>query len=655
MIIADVFADYNSNDVALEKIVITPVRYAQETQKIASSMSLITQQEIKDLNAQTVPDILRLQTGLVVRDYYGNGTKASVDLRGFGETAGSNTLILVDGRRINEIDLSGVDWTQIPLDRVERIEIVRGANSVLYGDNAVGGVINVITKTGKGKPHFEFESTFGSYDMNKQKLSISGSQKNLSYFFNLSRSSTDGYRKNSDYKDNDFYSKFIYDLSDDISLSLSSGFHDSDYGLPGSLRESQLATSSRRDSMYMDDNAGEEDYYILTDSRIKFLDNNEFALPISFRKRYMNTYWGTGGWGVNRSGIDTIGICPKLILNTNIFKRPNITNFGLDFYKVDSTLRDYSLAGAKTGDSDVDKKSLGVYLQNDFSIFDNLIFNTGYRYEKVRYDFDYLDFTGMYTNVDDLTKFKEQVFKTGLVYGYKDNCSVFLNIAKSYRLPVTEEFMRYNFFAWPFGRYINKSLVPQRALNYEIGFTNVFDSKLETSLTGFLMKLKNELYFNPVTFNNENYDKTEHRGLEMGWKLNMLENLSLFGNYTFTEAILDRGMYNNNQIPAVPRHKATFGLNWKITSRLHLNGVLSYIGERYFISDQAHNYPKMDDFATADIKISYNFSAAEAFIGINNIFNDMYSEYGVISTIFNERGYYPSPGRNFTFGFSCRY
>ena len=65
------------------------------------------------------------------------GKSASVDIRGFGETAPLNTLVLVDGRRVNEIDLSGVDWTQIPLDQIERIEIVRGAGSVLYGDNAL--------------------------------------------------------------------------------------------------------------------------------------------------------------------------------------------------------------------------------------------------------------------------------------------------------------------------------------------------------------------------------------------------------------------------------------------------------------------------------------------------------------------------------------
>ncbi len=640
------------SDVTLGKIVVTPVRYPREMKKIAGSVSIITREDINNSNAQTVPDILRTQTGLVVRDYYGNGTKVTVDLRGFGETAGSNTLILIDGRRINEIDLSGVDWTQIPLERIERIEIVRGANSVLYGDNATGGVINIITKSGEGRQRINFKCIGGSYDMNRNEISLNGSSENLSYFINAINYHNHGYRRNSDYRDSNFYAKFIYRLSNRIALNLSSGYHDSDYGLPGSLKENQLANYSRRDSLNMEDNAGEEDYYILSEPKITFGGDNELNLPVSFRKRYMNTYWGTGGWGVNRSQIDTLSFCPKVVLNTNIFKKPDTLILGLDFYKIDSTMRDYSASGTKTGDSDVDKKSTGGYLHNEFSISDKFIFNAGYRYEKASYNFDYLDFTGTYTNIHDAVSFNEEAFKAGLVYNHKDNSNVFINIAESFRLPVTEEFMRYNFLVWPFGRYINKSLVPQKSLSYEMGMNQKINSRLDTTLTIFLMKIKNEIFFNPDTFNNENYDKTEHRGLETGWSWNIHDNLRLFGNYTFTEAFFDGGAYAGNQIPAVPRHKVILGLDWQPYQHWQINSIINYVGERYFISDQAHNYPQMSDYITVDVKLSYKSDNIKFFFGINNIFNDMYSEYGVISTTSAQRAYYPSPGRNFICGFS---
>src|SRR4030043_232451 len=120
-----------------------------------ANVTVITREEIEKSNSQTVIDLVRTEVGVVVRDYYGTGKTASVDIRGFGETGPLNTLVLVDGRRVNEIDLSGVDWTQIPLDQIERIEILRGPGSVLYGDNAVGGVINIITRKPEKPLSFE--------------------------------------------------------------------------------------------------------------------------------------------------------------------------------------------------------------------------------------------------------------------------------------------------------------------------------------------------------------------------------------------------------------------------------------------------------------------------------------------------------------------
>ena len=114
------------------------------------------------------------------------GRQQSVDIRGFGETGALNTLVLVDGRRVNEIDLSGVDWSQIPLDQVERIEIVRGPGSVLYGDNAVGGVINIITKRPE-KPFLASAGVvIGSYTYNKESGSVSGKWGPLSAILNAS-------------------------------------------------------------------------------------------------------------------------------------------------------------------------------------------------------------------------------------------------------------------------------------------------------------------------------------------------------------------------------------------------------------------------------------------------------------------------------------
>ena len=136
-----------------DTIVVTPSRFSEPDGVRAANVTVITRREIEDNPATTLPAILADYAGIAVRDLFGNqASNSTVDLRGFGAAAGQNTLVLVDGRRLNDIDLSGVVWSAIPLSAIERIEIVRGGASVLYGPGAVGGVVNIITRSPLGKP-----------------------------------------------------------------------------------------------------------------------------------------------------------------------------------------------------------------------------------------------------------------------------------------------------------------------------------------------------------------------------------------------------------------------------------------------------------------------------------------------------------------------
>ncbi|MBW2180939.1 MAG: TonB-dependent receptor, partial [Deltaproteobacteria bacterium] len=107
----------------MNEVVVTATRSDQDIKKVPANVTVITEQDIQDSNAKVIADLLRAEEGIVVRDLLGNGKSAQVDMRGFGETGPYNTLVMVDGRRVNSIDLSGTDWSQIPLDQVERVEI----------------------------------------------------------------------------------------------------------------------------------------------------------------------------------------------------------------------------------------------------------------------------------------------------------------------------------------------------------------------------------------------------------------------------------------------------------------------------------------------------------------------------------------------------
>ncbi|MDP1881729.1 MAG: TonB-dependent receptor plug domain-containing protein, partial [Bradyrhizobium sp.] len=166
---------------------------------VGASASVITAEDIARSPAQTVQEIIAQTPGVQLTSLYGgvNGVKTSVDLRGFGAFATSNSLVLINGRRLNDIDMAGVDFSTIPRDSIERIEITRGnSGAVLYGDNAVGGVINIVLKNGVGGPPVAIRAEAGVGSFNSRLASVSAATNygpwSTSFYGNGIKS--DGYR-----------------------------------------------------------------------------------------------------------------------------------------------------------------------------------------------------------------------------------------------------------------------------------------------------------------------------------------------------------------------------------------------------------------------------------------------------------------------------
>src|SRR5438874_2091278 len=168
---------------------------------VGTTSTVITAEEIAHSPAQTLQEIIAQTPGVQLTSLFGgvNGAKTSVDLRGFGAFATSNTLVLINGRRLNDIDMAGVDFSTIPRDSIERIEITRGnSGAVLYGDNAVGGVINIVLKNGVGGPPVAIRSEAGVGSFNQRLANLSATTNygpwSTSFYGNAIKS--DGYREN---------------------------------------------------------------------------------------------------------------------------------------------------------------------------------------------------------------------------------------------------------------------------------------------------------------------------------------------------------------------------------------------------------------------------------------------------------------------------
>src|SRR6266852_2931469 len=168
---------------------------------VGASATVITSEDIARSPAQTVQEIIAQTPGVQLTSLYGgvNGVKTSVDLRGFGAFATSNTLLLINGLRVNDIDIQGVDFSTIPRDSIERIDITRGnSGAVLYGDNAVGGVINIVLKNGVGGPPVAIrgEAGVGSFNQRMANVSTAVNAGPWSTSFYGNGFKSDGYRVN---------------------------------------------------------------------------------------------------------------------------------------------------------------------------------------------------------------------------------------------------------------------------------------------------------------------------------------------------------------------------------------------------------------------------------------------------------------------------
>ncbi|MCF7864527.1 MAG: TonB-dependent receptor plug domain-containing protein, partial [Kiritimatiellales bacterium] len=172
------------------QIIVSATRTPISVKEIPGNPTLITSAELEEGGFTSVPDALNKRAGLHVRNYANNPNQASVDIRGFGENSHGRVLVLVNGRRINRPDLAPVNWSQIPIGNIDRIEVLRGAHTALYGDYAVGGVINIITRRGAEQPQTEVSVTGGSDGFNDETLGTSVDLDGVGYAASIGHQSS---------------------------------------------------------------------------------------------------------------------------------------------------------------------------------------------------------------------------------------------------------------------------------------------------------------------------------------------------------------------------------------------------------------------------------------------------------------------------------
>jgi iron complex outermembrane receptor protein len=651
--------------VDLGEVVVTATRDSEQARRVPYNVSVITKEDIQQSNAQDAADLLRTLPGVTVSNNTANPKGSSVDIRGFGETGTLNTLVLVDGRRVNQIDIGGTDWSQIPLDQIERIEVIRGGGSVLYGDNAVGGVVNIITKKGEGTPSVQAGALGGSYGLNIQRAASQGSLGDFRYTVHARHENTAGFRDNGNYDGQDYGGSVGYDIGDLVKLDVSGNYHYDKFGLPGALSFQDLHTwADRDDTKTPDDHGRTEDYFIRLTGELDLKQWGRFVVDLSYRNRlseakfhYVDSFFFLPGRTQTNYVIPTLGVNPKWIWDKDLWRFHNKLIAGFDYYYIDSKLKSHDPHPIFGGDpsrgflsqtADIERQTWALYFHDDFSVLKNLIFSFGFRHEAIDDNFKGESWLGFWQNFRDKKDNTVHAWEVGLTYLFLENSKVYGRISPVYRYPAIDEY---------FSVYsgLNLFLKPQTGITYELGVDHYFTKAIRSQLAFFWTELDNEIYYNPLTFTNANYDKTSHYGLEFSAEARPWEWLKIWTNYTYTEAKIRGGIYKGNDVPDVPHHKVNFGIGITPLEGLAIDIWANYVGEKRFISDLSNVVPKLGDYITVNAKVSYTWRFITGFVGVNNIFNEEYSEFGVCNPTTGARNYYPSPGLNFLGGLSVRF
>jgi outer membrane receptor protein involved in Fe transport len=280
------------------------------------------------------------------------------------------------------------------------------------------------------------------------------------------------------------------------------------------------------------------------------------------------------------------------------------------------------------------KTNYGAYIHDEIAIAKKLLLSAGYRWDQADFSFS--------PSSPNSATMRTNAWTGGINYTYFKKSYAYLSYSRSFRYPVLDEF--YSFY----NNTLDSSLKTQTSDSYEIGTRFYFTDNIYAHLNLFRSDTSDEIIYNPVSYKNQNIDGIARRtGLEFSFSTKVIDSLTLRGNYTYIDAKMRGGMFSGKQVPNVPEHKA--GIEGQYSPLKNFTIVLNgtYVGERRFISDFPNDYSKQKGYFVVNNKYKYRWKNITVFMDINNLFNQKYSEYGVIGGFPAEKAYYPSPGINF--------
>lgn len=601
-------------------LVVTRATPIQQT--TPASVKVIDRKQIEASGASALVDVLRGQAGLQIRDTLGDGNRVGVSLRGFGENAANNTLVLVDGRRLNNPSLQGPDLNSVPLANIERIEILRGAGTVLYGDQAVGGVINIITRQPKDNEAY-VESSIGSHDLEAYRGHV---YQQLGAGFSAYASgearNSDGYRDHNNASYDDAFLRLRHDHEGGHALYEYQSIDD-ELKFPGYLTEPERR-ADRKASYVANDNGWNDSNTQVHRLALQQSLNDWLTADLDYSHRDSDGKGAYGAW-LFTEGTRVETFSPRLSGHFD-------SSLGRSDWLLghDHTQSDYEYST----NTQFRQTMRDWYGQLTQPLSHSVSLTAGYRSSEAEDRNKGLN----KTHTD-----REGSSSLGLNWQVDGQLRAFIK---------REDVLRWanvNENAWT-SNGVN-FLKPQTGASWEGGL-EWQDGVQRYQATLYRLDLTDELMYDPLAPNskswngrgaNINLDKTRRDGLLLEAERQLTQRISVGGQYSFTDSEYRDGNYQGNEVPWVSRHSASAHVSYLIFPGLKGYLESEYTGARYLSSDNAQAMPREGGYTLFNAALSYDYQQFTSKLRVNNLTGKRYDSFATYANwVPGSKGLYPA-------------
>jgi vitamin B12 transporter len=587
----------------LGEVVVTASKIAEPEKEATSSVVVITSEEIERANVDFVPDVLRKAVGINVVQTGGRGSQADVFLRG---ASPDQTLIMIDGVKVKSTTSGGYDLSGVSVGDIERVEIVKGPQSTMYGSEAMGGVINIITKKGKGKLTTDISYEHGSYNTSNPAITLSGGTDKLDYRLSASYFKTDGISAAKDgtesdgYENMSFSSKLGMKTGKNTELEFSGSYYKDQRDLDGY----DYSVGSMTDDLnYVQD----REHYVLSGKGIYFVaDVWEQVLTVS-----------ATGDKIGADDPDTKGNNWDIVSDIKAVEWRN-SYYRSDANTLTSGVEYRTEGGQYNGAYDSYDKSVenkAVYLNNKLKS-GNIIIDAGLRHD------DHQTFGSAIT------------YKVGAVEEVKQaNLRFRASYATGFKAPDLNDLF------WP--EFGNPDLKPEKSTSWEVGAEQDYTKSFSLFVTYFNQVYEDLIDWAPLPSGQwapQNISEAEVKGVETGFEFRLTKSINLMAAYTYLDT---EDKSTEERLERRPDHKASASLGYS-GRKLSLVADYTYVGKRF---DQGVD-GDLDTYSLVKLSGSFNVTESIGIFGrVENLLDEEYEEAGGFGT----------PGKSFYGGIKATF